>query len=60
VDTALPDQVDFTKTSLVSINSHPHNEHMLRQIMSNMLKAYPCDVITHLDAREATHLSVSV
>ncbi|KAJ7248670.1 hypothetical protein C8J57DRAFT_1189459 [Mycena rebaudengoi] len=60
VDTALPDQLDFTKTSLVSINSHPHTDHALRQIMTKMLKAYPCDAITHLDAREATHLTAAL
>jgi hypothetical protein len=60
VDTVLPDQLDFTTTSLVSINSHSHTDHALWQTMAKMLKAYPCDAITHLDAREATHLTAAL
>ncbi|KAJ6626207.1 hypothetical protein B0H10DRAFT_547873 [Mycena sp. CBHHK59/15] len=58
----------FTQTSAPSvldtnaafmINTHPTNEHTLRQIMTKTLKALPCHTITHLDTRLATHLTAT-
>ncbi|KAJ6460868.1 hypothetical protein DFH09DRAFT_1229502 [Mycena vulgaris] len=42
---------------LLSLNSHPINENGLRQIMAKVLKALPCEGITHLDTGGATHLT---
>ncbi|KAJ7474289.1 hypothetical protein FB451DRAFT_1558453 [Mycena latifolia] len=44
---------------LLSLNSHPTNENGLRQIMVKVLRALPCEFITHLDARSATRLTIT-
>jgi hypothetical protein len=49
----------FDDVPAFGINSHPANEHALRQIMAKVMKAIPCDSITHLDARAAAHLTVT-
>ncbi|KAJ7238717.1 hypothetical protein C8J57DRAFT_1528655 [Mycena rebaudengoi] len=58
-NTSVPDNFNSMQSGILSINSHPRNEHSLRQIMSKMLKAFPSQSITHLDAREATHLTLT-
>ncbi|KAJ7671866.1 hypothetical protein B0H17DRAFT_1335411 [Mycena rosella] len=47
----------FTPNALLSLTSHPHTEHALRQIMAKVFKALPCERITHLDTRSAPRLS---
>ncbi|KAJ7090804.1 hypothetical protein B0H15DRAFT_836947 [Mycena belliarum] len=49
----------FGDAASFRINSHPVNEHALRQIMTKVMNTIHCDSITHLDARAATHLTMS-
>ncbi|KAJ7657346.1 hypothetical protein DFH06DRAFT_461181 [Mycena polygramma] len=49
----------FEDVPSFGINSHPANEHALRQIMTKVMKTIPCESITHLDARAAGHLTVA-
>ncbi|KAJ7676576.1 hypothetical protein DFH06DRAFT_1079714 [Mycena polygramma] len=52
--TALPELLNRDTSSFV-LNSHPRNDHEVRQILAKVIKALPFRHITHLDLRLATY-----
>ncbi|KAK7018359.1 F-box domain-containing protein [Favolaschia claudopus] len=53
--TKLPEPLSFDQDNsdiTLSLNSHPSSEGTLRQMLTKILKAVPCEGITHLDGRK--------
>ncbi|KAK7017671.1 F-box domain-containing protein [Favolaschia claudopus] len=51
--TKLPEPFDHDNLDItLSLNSHPSSEGTLRQMLTKVLKAVPCEGITHLDGRK--------
>ncbi|KAJ7301315.1 hypothetical protein DFH08DRAFT_103868 [Mycena albidolilacea] len=57
IATTAPNALEYDAANFL-VNSHPTTEPALRGIMTKVLKALPCSTITHLDCRNAVHLTV--
>ncbi|KAJ6568824.1 hypothetical protein B0H19DRAFT_1256532 [Mycena capillaripes] len=55
---AVPNPLEYDRAAIL-MNTHPTTEHALRQIMTKILKALPCAMITHLDCRSTTQLTTT-